>query len=168
MSNINYNTLNQSIQRHDSSYYQPILLPDPLERYGSAHLDQDIFGISVSRSTKDQQMVYPLFQWLKDSAYVWWIPLLPAAIVAAIMLWQLWTQYFQLSPRSRTVMLSIYSVSMSIAASHMISKLIYKEGILVVMMSTFGLFCLLFYTLQKKLPFSGAFPLFYLPKFSMV
>ncbi|RCH98794.1 hypothetical protein CU097_008208 [Rhizopus azygosporus] len=158
MSNINYNTLNQSIQRHDSSYYQPILLPDPLERYGSAHLDQDIFGISVSRSTKDQQMVYPLFQWLKDSAYVWWIPLLPAAIVAAIMLWQLWTQYFQLSPRSRTVMLSIYSVSMSIAASHMISKLIYKEGILVVMMSTFGLFCLLFYTLQKKLPFSGAFP----------
>ncbi|ORE05747.1 hypothetical protein BCV72DRAFT_208717 [Rhizopus microsporus var. microsporus] len=104
MSNINYNALNQSIQRHDSSYYQPIILPDPLERYGSAHLDQDIFGISVSRSTKDQQMGNTLIQTI------------------------------------------------------IVSKLIYKEGILVVMMSTFGLFCLLFYTLQKKFPFSGAFP----------
>ncbi|KAI9281117.1 hypothetical protein BY458DRAFT_531605 [Sporodiniella umbellata] len=48
----NYNTF-----PHSNEDYIPINIAEPLERYGSAHLDQDVFGISVSRSPKSQQMV---------------------------------------------------------------------------------------------------------------
>lgn len=48
MNNINYNSINN---RH----YPIAIPPDPLQRYGSGHLDQDIFGISVYRSNNIQQ-----------------------------------------------------------------------------------------------------------------
>lgn len=109
------------------------------------------------------------------STYSWWITSLPVAIVAVIMLWQLKTQHKQLSIASRITMLSLFTVSMAIVASNtskhiisspylyltiqIVSKLIYVEGTLVMMMSISGLCCLLLYTLQKKFPFSGALPL---------
>lgn len=175
--------MNYSTFAHSNEQYLAVNLPDPLERYGSAHLDQDIFGISVSRSPKSQQMVFvrrvilitasqffiisimsffivriPLFQWLKDSVYSWYIVLIPAVVIALVMVWQLLTQYFQLTTTSKTAMLSLYTISMSIVVSNIISKMIYTNGILVMTMSVFGLCCLLLYTLQKKFSFSGSLP----------
>ena len=49
----NYNTFQHSTQ---TERYLPVDLPESLERYGSAHLDQDIFGMTVSRAPKSQQM----------------------------------------------------------------------------------------------------------------
>ncbi|GAN09241.1 hypothetical protein MAM1_0253c08765 [Mucor ambiguus] len=48
--NINYNSISSS-NRH----YPIAIPPDPLQRYGSGHLDQDILGISVYRSNSIQQ-----------------------------------------------------------------------------------------------------------------
>lgn len=49
--NNNYNSSS------NNRYSYPIAIPpDPLQRYGSGHLDQDIFGIAVSRLTIPQQM----------------------------------------------------------------------------------------------------------------
>lgn len=77
--------------------------------------------------------IYPLFQWLKDryltrrrennltqivSTYSWWIVLIPAIIIAAIMIWQLKTQFYQLSPASKVTMLSLYSVAIAVVISH--------------------------------------------------
>ncbi|KAL9544221.1 hypothetical protein PS6_008860 [Mucor atramentarius] len=84
--NTNYNSI--SSNRH----YPIAIPPDPLQRYGSGHLDQDILGISVYRSNNIQQQAFvrkvitittlqfillsmmiffivqicPLFEWLKN------------------------------------------------------------------------------------------------------
>lgn len=184
MSNIRYNTFSSSLQTAETRYYSAAELTNSLERLGSSQLDLDVLGTTVSRLTKDQQMlffrkvmlittgqfmlislfsfftkhIYPLFQWLKDSTYSWWIVLIPAIIIAAIMIWQLKTQFYQLSPASKVTMLSLYSVAIAVVISHTISKLIYVEGILVMTMSMSGLSSLLLYTLQKKFAFSGALP----------
>ncbi|KAI9485227.1 MAG: hypothetical protein EXX96DRAFT_592467 [Benjaminiella poitrasii] len=92
MNNNNYNATNNTPERYR---YPTAIPPDALQRYGSAHLDQDIFGISVSRLSVIQQLV---------------------------------------------------------------SKLIYQEGISVIILTIFGLSCCILYTFQKRFSFSGAFP----------
>jgi hypothetical protein len=54
----NYNTISNNInlQQPPNRYYPAAIPPDPLQRYGSGHLDLDIFGISVSRLIVQQQM----------------------------------------------------------------------------------------------------------------
>lgn len=55
----NYDTFNNNntlTETPTNTYYPTATPPDPLQRYGSGHLDQDIFGISVSRLTNKQQM----------------------------------------------------------------------------------------------------------------
>lgn len=56
MSNINYDTFHNQLVESPSTYYPTAIPPDPLERYGSGHLDLDIFGISVSRLSNVQQL----------------------------------------------------------------------------------------------------------------
>jgi hypothetical protein len=54
----------ESLPSNYSRYNYPTAIPpDPLQRYGSGHLDQDIFGISVSRLTIPQQMGKLLAFW---------------------------------------------------------------------------------------------------------
>jgi hypothetical protein len=53
----------------------------------------------------------------KLSKYLWWVVLLPATIFSIIALWQLWTQYYQLSGTSRVVLLVIYSFLMAFILS---------------------------------------------------
>jgi hypothetical protein len=53
----NYNAINNTnSQQPPNRYYPAAIPPDPLQRYGSGHLDLDIFGISVSRLAVQQQM----------------------------------------------------------------------------------------------------------------
>jgi hypothetical protein len=56
MSSNRYNAINSPLQRTETRYYSVVEITNSLERYGSSQLDQDIFGITVIRSTKDQQM----------------------------------------------------------------------------------------------------------------
>ncbi|GAA5799522.1 hypothetical protein HPULCUR_004938 [Helicostylum pulchrum] len=58
MSNINYDTFHNQLVESPSTYYPTAIPPDPLERYGSGHLDLDIFGISVSRLSNVQQLAF--------------------------------------------------------------------------------------------------------------
>jgi hypothetical protein len=51
---INYSTFGSN--HPHSAHYVAAFPPDPLQRFGSGHLDQDIFGISVSRLDIDKQM----------------------------------------------------------------------------------------------------------------
>lgn len=51
-----FNNNNPLTESPSNTYYPTATPPDPLQRYGSGHLDQDIFGISVSRLTNKQQM----------------------------------------------------------------------------------------------------------------
>ncbi|CAO3619254.1 unnamed protein product [Mucor fragilis] len=177
--NINYNSISSN-NRH----YPIAIPPDPLERYGSGHLDQDILGISVYRSNNIQQQAFvrkvitittlqfillsmmiffivqicPLFEWLKNSTYVWYIPLIPTFILFLIVIWQLYNQYFHLSVPTRTTLLCLYTLFITIVISNLVSKLLYKEGISVIIMTIYGLSCSLLYTFQKRFPFRGAFP----------
>ncbi|KAI8059404.1 uncharacterized protein B0P05DRAFT_558497 [Gilbertella persicaria] len=170
----NYNTI----------YYPVAIPPDPLERYGSAHLDQDILGISVSRLTLIQQMdfvrrvllittaqffsislliifiirICPLFEWLKNSTWAWWIPILPLFVIALFIMWQLYSQFFHLSVLTRTVLLSLYSACMALVTANVVAKLMYEEGQSVFIMTIFGLACSVLYTFQRRFPFKGAFP----------
>ncbi|KAI7899383.1 uncharacterized protein BX663DRAFT_478624 [Cokeromyces recurvatus] len=175
----NYNTFNNSTER-----YPGITPPDPLQRYGSAHLDQDIFGISVSRLNIVQQLefarkvlcittsqllilaftmffivkVCPLFEWLKNSTWTWWIPVAPTFLFSLIIIWQLWNQYFQLTKAVRTTLLCLYTLTMSLVIANIVSKAVYEEGISVIIMTIFGLSCCILYTFQKRYSFSGVFP----------
>lgn len=56
MSNINYDTFHNQMVASPGTYYPTAIPPDPLQRYGSGHLDQDIFGIAVSRLSNEKQM----------------------------------------------------------------------------------------------------------------
>ncbi|KAL7332480.1 hypothetical protein PS15p_204518 [Mucor circinelloides] len=196
--NTNYNSI--SSNRH----YPIAIPPDPLQRYGSGHLDQDILGISVYRSNNIQQQAFvrkvitittlqfillsmmiffivqicPLFEWLKNSTYVWYIPLIPTFALFLIVIWQLYSQYFHLSVSTRTTLVCLYTLFITIVISNLgitvdyttgektyiisniaVSKLLYKEGISVIIMTIYGLSCSLLYTFQKRFPFRGAFPL---------
>ncbi|KAI8636339.1 hypothetical protein BD408DRAFT_426298 [Parasitella parasitica] len=177
MNSINYNSINEI-------HYPIADPPDPLQRYCSGHLDQDIFGISVYRSNNAQQQTFvrkvitiatlqfvllsimiffivqicPLFEWLKNSTYVWYIPLIPIFILSIIVIWQLYSQYFHLSVPTRITLLCIYSLFITTVVSNIVSKLLYKEGISVIIMAIYGLSCLLLCTFQNRFPFRGAFP----------
>ncbi|KAI7893144.1 uncharacterized protein EV154DRAFT_417416 [Mucor mucedo] len=56
MNNLNYDTFHNQLVESPSTYYPTAIPPDPLQRYGSGHLDQDIFGIAVSRLSNAKQM----------------------------------------------------------------------------------------------------------------
>lgn len=58
MTTTNYQSIQQTTELDSTTavFYPAALPPSPLQRYGSAHLDQDIFGIAVSRLTKVQQL----------------------------------------------------------------------------------------------------------------
>lgn len=56
MNKINYDTFHNQLVESPNTYYPTAIPPDPLQRYGSGHLDQDIFGIAVSRLSNAQQM----------------------------------------------------------------------------------------------------------------
>ncbi|KAI9273580.1 hypothetical protein BY458DRAFT_508244 [Sporodiniella umbellata] len=184
MSQARYNTFSNSLETIETHYYSASELTNSLERFGSSRFDFDVLGITVSRLSKDQQMlffrkvltitagqflltclfclflhhVYPLFQWLKDSTYSWWVVLMPAIGLACVMLWQLKTQFYQLSLASQMTMASFYSLALAVVVSHTVSKLIYREGILVMIMTLSGLACLTSYTFQTKFAFTGTLP----------
>lgn len=56
MNSRNYETFPNQIVQSPSTYYPAAIPPDHLERYGSEHLDLDIFGIAVSRLNNVQQL----------------------------------------------------------------------------------------------------------------
>ncbi|OBZ84326.1 Transmembrane BAX inhibitor motif-containing protein 4 [Choanephora cucurbitarum] len=179
--NKNYHTITQHTP--NNAYYPVAIPPDPLERYGSGHLDLDVLGTFVSRLTLIQQMdfvrrvlaittaqcvaissivffivhICPLFEWLNDR-WAWWIPVIPLSIISLLIMWQLYSQFFHLSLSTRTVLLSIYSACVSLVLANVIAKFMYEEGQSILIMTIFGLTCCILYTLQKRYPFSGAFP----------
>ncbi|KAI8366310.1 hypothetical protein EDC96DRAFT_553204 [Choanephora cucurbitarum] len=101
--NKNYHTITQHTP--NNAYYPVAIPPDPLERYGSGHLDLDVLGTFVSRLTLIQQMA-----------------------------------------------------CVSLVLANVIAKFMYEEGQSILIMTIFGLTCCILYTLQKRYPFSGAFP----------
>ncbi|CAO3631832.1 unnamed protein product [Mucor hiemalis] len=102
--------------------------------------------------------ICPLFQWLKDSTWSWWIPLIPSFLLALVVIWQLYSQYFLLSRSTQMTLLALFTFLMSLVISNIVAKLFYEEGLLVIFMSFFGLSCCLFYTFQKRFHFKGIFP----------
>lgn len=62
--------------------------------------------------------ICPLFQWLKESTFTWWIPLIPTILVAMVILWQLYAQYFHLSDSTRTTLLSLYSFLITLVTAN--------------------------------------------------
>ncbi|KAL7318270.1 hypothetical protein PS15m_004516 [Mucor circinelloides] len=112
-----------------------------------------------------------------NSTYVWYIPLIPTFALFLIVIWQLYSQYFHLSVSTRTTLVCLYTLFITIVISNLgitvdyttgektyiisniaVSKLLYKEGISVIIMTIYGLSCSLLYTFQKRFPFRGAFP----------
>lgn len=83
--------------------------------------------------------ICPLFEWLKNrwaliiaqlnysirmikfcnSTYVWYIPLIPTFILSLIVIWQLYNQYFHLSVSTRTTLLCLYTLFITIVISNL-------------------------------------------------
>ncbi|KAI9249111.1 hypothetical protein EDC94DRAFT_331034 [Helicostylum pulchrum] len=150
MSNINYDTFHNQLVESPSTYYPTAIPPDPLERYGSGHLDLDIFGISVSRLSNVQQLAFVRKVMTITACQFLTLAFMVFFIVTVCPLFE-WLQ-------KRMILLSIFSVLMALVVSNLVSKLAYEEGILVIVMSGFGLICSLLYTFQKRYYFRGAFP----------
>ncbi|KAI7868531.1 hypothetical protein BDF14DRAFT_1791310 [Spinellus fusiger] len=157
---------------------------DLLQRYGSGQ-DQDIFGINVNRNSIPLQMefvrkvyliticqiltvsvltttfvhVKPIFHWLQDSHYAWWIFIFPAFTLSVLVAWQLWMQYFRLPLTTQITMLGVTSFLMALIVSDLISKLCYNEGFVVLFMTLFGVVGLILYTAQTRFAFKGLLPL---------
>lgn len=53
------------------------------------------------------------------SKYAWWVPLVPTFFIAVLIAWHLWMSYFQLSHVSRSSLLGLFSLFMTVIISDM-------------------------------------------------
>lgn len=167
----------------NASFYGSMSISQRFERLGSGQ-ELDLFGKSVSRTNVTSQMkfvrkvyiilliqssliniavialVHFLTRWLEHSKYLWWVVLFPATIFSIIILWQLWTQYYQISWTSRVVLLCIYCSLLVFIISDVVSVLFLEYGVIVVTMSNLGIATALIYTFQTKYRFQGTKPIF--------
>ncbi|KAI8379146.1 uncharacterized protein BYT42DRAFT_315012 [Radiomyces spectabilis] len=74
-------------------------------------------------------------------------------------MWELWTQYYQLSRYVQSILLGLFSLLVAMILAYLTAKLLYPEGLLVLLMSIAGVSSLLLYTWQPRYSFSGAKPL---------
>ncbi|KAI9028951.1 hypothetical protein CLU79DRAFT_736839 [Phycomyces nitens] len=165
-------------------YYGAMSSNSLFVRRGSGE-DQTILGSTVSQCTLALQMKFirkvyglALIQlavlgllsislsylsfftgWLEASKYGWLLLLLPVCIFQVAWMWWLWGNYFQMSRTSQAVMLIVGSILTIFVLSLLICKLFSKQGALVILLSSFGLVLLIFYSLQTHLMFSGPFPI---------
>ncbi|KAI8970956.1 hypothetical protein BDB01DRAFT_813103 [Pilobolus umbonatus] len=154
-----------------------------LERYGSAHLQENILGIEVFKLSTSKQNafvrkvmaittiqllvtlllilffshIYPLL-FPEPTNSQWYLPYVFLGVVGIVYLWQLWIYYFQLSKTHHLIYLSIFSISTSIVLSNLLSTYFYKSSSLIILLIMTGLFCCFLYTFQAKRSFSGFFP----------
>ncbi|KAI8073585.1 hypothetical protein BDF21DRAFT_400950 [Thamnidium elegans] len=169
MSNINYDTFHNQLVESPSTYYPTAIPPDPLERYGSGHLDLDIFGISVSRLSNVQQLAFVRKVMTITACQFLTLAFMIFFIVTYIYLVYTFNTCFCYGNDSYLAIMCTILFAYDFNKNDFIinffsfdgigvSKLAYEEGILVIVMSGFGLICSLLYTFQKRYYFRGAFP----------
>ncbi|KAI8584107.1 hypothetical protein K450DRAFT_218180 [Umbelopsis ramanniana AG] len=157
---------------------------DQLRRFFSGE-DENIFGIAIVRLPVSRQMVYyrtvclitalqcfliaaattaalyvgDAFDWIQKSKWVWWMPLVPLALITIFTGWQLWLNYRRLSTRFRTWTLVFFSLLFTVIVSALLSKFYYDIGYLSNLLTVTGLLGGALYTLQSKWLFSGVAPI---------
>ncbi|KAI8973246.1 hypothetical protein BDF20DRAFT_635750 [Mycotypha africana] len=165
-----YNTISTtSSQDNQRCPYAAALPPDPLERFGSAHLDQDIFGVTVSRLSLKQQLEFVRNILLITTSQV------SITCCMVVFISQICPLYDWLEERGHLYMAALHTIfstdrskpSSVIVIIHRLykhfrfkfAKLFYVEGLSIIVMTLFGLFGLIFYTTcQHKYQFSGFLP----------
>ncbi|SAM04596.1 hypothetical protein [Absidia glauca] len=159
--------------------HSPYINEALLTRYPSSQLGLDAFRTSVTSDPIPVQMGFvgrvvllvlgqllgtfaftmclqPAWLWLQ-STLARWIPLALCALVAVLIIWQLWVLYFQLVTPARIVMLTLFSCLSSFV---IVVNCCYEDGLLVMNLVGSGLVSFYCYTLQHKFHFSGPSPWF--------